>query len=68
MSMECFEDAIEDLFDFQRFSGNVALQPIIDSVDARYGEGKLSLDQLGMLNAAGEPSVFLLNWEEDGFQ
>lgn len=68
MNAEPFEKTLEGLFDFQRFAHNAALQSVIDDVDARYGEGRLSIEELGMLNAAGDPSAYLANWEESGFQ
>ena len=68
VNAERFEKTLEGLFDFQRFAGNAALQSVIDDVDSRYGEGKLSIEELGMLNAAGDPSVFWEKWGESGFQ
>ena len=47
------EKKLQQLFDFQKFEENAELAKIIDSVHARYGRRKLSLDELEYVNAAG---------------
>ncbi len=45
---------LKALFDFQKFDGNRDLQDVIDSVHARYRVRELDLDELEMVNAAGD--------------
>ena len=54
------ENKLKALFDFQKFEGNSDLQQVIDSVHARYRTNdfrELSLDEMEMLSAAGEPEI-----------
>ncbi len=52
---------LKTLFDFQRFDGNRDLQDVIDSVHAKYAKRELDLDELEMVNAAGDPDSMLAN-------
>ena len=49
------EELLENLFDFQRFEKNKALQSMIDEVEGRYFCGELDEDELELLSAAGDP-------------
>lgn len=53
------EKKLTELFDFQRFENDTALQEIIDEVEGRYAE--MSEDELGQLSAAGDPYTRLLD-------
>ena len=47
---------LRQMFDYQRFENNLRLKAILDRALARYGfsgEGELSDDEAGLLNAAG---------------
>lgn len=52
MSME---ELLARLFDFQTFEKELALQSVINEVEARYFCAELSEDELCMLSAAGDP-------------
>ena len=47
------ERKLKNLFDFQKYEGNPALQSVIDSVHSRYTVRELSLDDMEWVNAAG---------------
>lgn len=49
------EKKLQKLFDYQKFAGNAKLQKVIDSVSARNEARRLSLDEAGLVAAAGEP-------------
>ena len=51
---------LKTLFEFQKFEGNRELQEVIDSVHARYGARELDLDELDMVNAAGDVTMNLV--------
>ena len=51
------ESRLSQLFDYQRFEQNAALQNIIGMVHSRYAARELSLDDVQMVNAAGTPFV-----------
>lgn len=53
------ENRLKSLFDYQKFEQNPALQDIIDSVHARYARRELDLDEMEMVNAAGQPVVMI---------
>lgn len=46
------EQKLKLLFDYQRFQGNPRLSKLIDEVDA--AENELNLEELNLVNAAGE--------------
>lgn len=46
---------LTELFEFQRFEGDPALQRLIDEVEDRWSEEELSDDELKGLAAAGDP-------------
>lgn len=48
---------LKRLFDYQRFDGNPALADVIGAVHARYAARELSLDEMGLLAAAGVPDA-----------
>ena len=53
------EKKLSALFDFQRYSGNAALQGVIDSVHARYASAgrrvrELSFEEMDVVFAAGQ--------------
>ena len=50
MSME---RTLKNLFDYQKFEGNAALQSVIDSVHSRYPVRELNMDEMEWVNAAG---------------
>ena len=56
------EKKLTELFDFQRFENDTALQEIIDEVEGRYVE--MSDDELEMLSAAGDPYTRLLDHDK----
>ncbi len=61
------ENRLRQLFDFQRFQGNTALQSIIDATHERVGE-VLDDSDLEFLNAAGDPNEMMMgiqNLESD---
>ena len=51
------ERTLKNLFDFQKFEGNPALQSVIDSVHSRYATRELNLDEMEWVNAAGTPDA-----------
>ena len=51
------DKALKQLFDFQKFEGNSALQGVIDSVHSRYAMRELNLDEMESVSAAGTPVV-----------
>ena len=55
--MELSENMLMSLFDFQKFEGNAALEEVIGEVHARYAARELSLEEAGMVWAAGIPGT-----------
>ena len=53
------EKKLKTLFDFQKFEGSRELQDIIDSVHARYAKRELDMNELDMVNAAGDPDSMI---------
>ena len=51
------ENMLMNLFDFQKFEGNADLEEIIGEVHARYAARELSLEEAGMVWAAGTPGI-----------
>ena len=51
------ERKLRQIFDYQRFEGNRALDQVIDGVHARYGVRELNLDELETVAAAGAPEA-----------
>ncbi len=51
------ETLLKGLFDYQRFEENASLRTVIDSVHSRYAVRKLSMEDLDMISAAGQPSL-----------
>ncbi len=51
------ENMLMNLFDFQRFEGNADLEEVIGEVHARYAARELSLEEAGMVWAAGTPGI-----------
>ncbi len=51
------EETLRSLFDFMDFDGNPALRRVIDSVHARCAVRELSLDEIGLISAAGEIDI-----------
>ena len=49
------ENRLKRLFDYQDFEGNDALQAVIDSVHQRYTIREVSLDEMDLVWAAGNP-------------
>ena len=49
------DQLLTDLFAFQRFAGDSALQAVIDEVEGRYTVSILDDDALSELSAAGDP-------------
>lgn len=49
------EKNLKDLFAFQRFAQNAALQSLIRETEDRYASAELSDDDLTCVSAAGEP-------------
>lgn len=47
------EKTLAKLFDYQKFSGNPALQQVIDSTHSRYARRQLDLADLEFVSAAG---------------
>ena len=47
------EKTMRQLFDYQKFAGNTALQGVIDSVHARYATRELNLEEMTWVSAAG---------------
>ena len=47
------EKKLRQLFDYQKYAGNTALQGIIDSVHARYTVRELNLEEMTWVSAAG---------------
>ena len=59
------EKLLSDLFDYQRFARNPALQRVIDDVEARYSLPQaLSLDEMYQVSAAGDPYSQALDTKE----
>ena len=54
---EAMTKTLSQLFDYQKFAGNTALQEVIDSVHARYSVRKLDPDFLEQVSAAGAPET-----------
>lgn len=54
---------IQDLFDYQQFSGNSKLNDVLKGTESRYEIEELSLDDLEMISAAGsmEESLYQAN-------
>lgn len=50
------EQTLRSLFDFQKFTGNKALQNLIHDTDSRYSHS-LSEEELSYVNAAGVPAM-----------
>ena len=48
-------DKIKALFDFQKFEENPKLNKVIN--ESRMSKGKLDLDELSQISAAGEPDA-----------
>ena len=59
------ERKLKELFDYQKFEGNSALQSVIDSFHSRYSVRELDLDELEYVNAAGIPNMCLLKKEQE---
>ncbi len=53
------------LFDYQKFEANKDLQQIIDTVHARYQSRELSLEDMELINAAGEPTPPVIAEDKD---
>ena len=51
------ERKLKNLFDFQKYEGNPALQSVIDSVHSRYSVRELNLDEMEWVSAAGNPTA-----------
>ena len=51
------ERKLRQIFDYQRFEGNMALNQVINGVHSRYGVRELSLDELETVAAAGAPEA-----------
>jgi len=51
------ERRLKNLFDYQKFEGNPALQSVIDSVHSRYPVRELDMDDMEWVNAAGTPNA-----------
>ena len=51
------ERKLAALFDYQKFEGNQDLQRVIDAVHARVARRELSVEELVLVNAAGDPSL-----------
>ena len=51
------ENMLMNLFDFQKFEGNAGLEEVIGEVHARYAARELSLEEAGMVWAAGTPGI-----------
>ena len=49
------ENRLWQLFDYQKFAQNPALQGVIGAVHSRYAAKELSLDDVQTVNAAGAP-------------
>ena len=49
------EKTLIQLFDYQKFAANAALQGVIDAVHARPGKRVLSLEDADLVSAAGDP-------------
>ncbi len=47
------ERKLRQLFDYQVYAGNAALQGVIDSVHARYTARELNLEDMTWVSAAG---------------
>lgn len=62
------EKKLSQLFDYQRFAGNAALQEVIDSVHERYSSSVRRLDpeSLFQVSAAGSPENCRTN-NKNGF-
>ena len=60
------DNKLKQLFGYQRFAENKDLQQVIDSVHTKYTKRELALDDLEMVNAAGEPDLpdRRKDWEE----
>ena len=50
------EKILRQLFDFQRFAGNERLEILIKQAEASY-ERALSDEDMGLINAAGDPGA-----------
>ena len=48
------EKKLKAMFNYQKFDRNADLQQVIDSVHDKYGMRELSLDEMGMVAAAGD--------------
>ncbi len=53
------ESLLKGLFDYQRYEENASLRAVIDSVHGRYAVRDLSMDELDMISAAGQPELLL---------
>ena len=62
------EDRLRKLFDYQKFAGNAKLQAVIDSVHAQEKSRDLSLDDLEMVAAAGNPFDKLNDEKKDNIR
>ncbi len=51
------ERKLASLFDYQKFEGNRDLQNVIDAVHARVARRELTMDEMVLVNAAGDPSL-----------
>ena len=47
------ERKLKELFDYQKFEGNTALQNVINSVHSRYQTRELSFEDMEQISAAG---------------
>ena len=55
------EKTLRRMYEYQRFENNLRLKAMLDSALGRYdfsGEGELTDDEAGLLNAAGTTAVF----------
>ena len=55
------EKTLKQLFDYQHFAQNPALQSVIDDVHRRCAPRELSDDELNLVSAAGDPYLRTLD-------
>lgn len=58
------ENKLKSMFEFQKFAGNSRLSKLIAETESRYG-AELSDDDLGLVNAAGDPALLLQKKQDD---
>ena len=58
------ETLLADLFDYQRFEKDPALQSVIEEADGQHFGEELGDDELDMLSAAGDPFLMVLDSAE----